>query len=58
VLRCEECGRRAKTPEEARRWRAYLSAHEEGGGESDTKDVAVYCPGCANREFGSDAREQ
>jgi hypothetical protein len=55
VLRCEECGRRAETPEEARHWRAYPTApadeakQDEVDGHAD--GVAVYCPDCAEREF-------
>jgi hypothetical protein len=55
VLRCEECGRRAETPEEARRWRAYLNAPadeaEQDEVEGHAYGVAVYCPDCAEREF-------
>lgn len=29
MLRCEECGKRAATEEEARRWGAYLAVVEE-----------------------------
>jgi hypothetical protein len=47
LLTCEECGRRAETPDAARRWRAYLTALDDSGG----KGVAVYCPDCADQEF-------
>lgn len=56
MLRCEECGRRAETPEEARRWRAYLTA--PAAAEEDEVEghagLAVYCDECAEREFGGD----
>jgi Zn finger protein HypA/HybF involved in hydrogenase expression len=50
MLRCEECGKQARTEEEARRWRAYLAVVEE----DEPEDVVVYCPDCAKREFGLD----
>ena len=52
MLKCEECGARATTPEQARHWRAYLSRLERNGSE-DAKVVVVYCPRCAEREFGN-----
>jgi hypothetical protein len=49
MLNCEECATQPATAEEALRWRAYLTAVvEDEGGE----EVAVYCPECADREFG------
>lgn len=39
-MRCEECKRLATGPADG--WRAYLT----GDG------VAIYCPECAEREFG------
>ena len=49
MLNCEECATQPATVEEALRWRAYLIAVvEDEGGE----EVAVYCPECADREFG------
>jgi hypothetical protein len=48
---CEECGREAETAGEALRWRALLTAAIEEEGEG--VGVAVYCPDCAEREFGS-----
>jgi hypothetical protein len=50
MLRCEECGKRATTEEEARRWRAYLTFIEEG----EPEEVAVYCADCAKQEFEAD----
>jgi hypothetical protein len=44
---CEECGKQARTEEEARGWRAYLTVVEE----DEPEEVAVYCPDCARREF-------
>jgi hypothetical protein len=44
VLTCEECGRRAETPEEARRWRACLTVPDKGEDdvEGHAEGVAVY----------------
>jgi hypothetical protein len=42
VLECIECASRSE--EEARGWRAYL--------DENTSDVWLYCPDCAEREFG------
>jgi len=50
MLRCEECGKQARTEEEARRWRAYLTVAEE----DEPEEVVVYCPDCAKREFEDD----
>jgi Zn finger protein HypA/HybF involved in hydrogenase expression len=50
MLRCEKCGKEARTEEEARRWRAYLTVPEERAVE----EVVVYCPDCAEREFEVD----
>jgi hypothetical protein len=49
MLNCEACAIQPATVEEALRWRAYLISvvKDEGG-----KEVAVYCPECADREFG------
>jgi ribosomal protein L44E len=44
MLRCEECGKQARTEEEARRWRAYLTVAEE----DEPEEVVVYCPNCAH----------
>jgi endogenous inhibitor of DNA gyrase (YacG/DUF329 family) len=49
-MRCEECGKEAKTEEEARLWPAYLTVVEEG----EPEEVVVYCPDCAKREFEGD----
>jgi hypothetical protein len=51
VLRCAECGREAETEVEAQGWLPDLTTHEEGADEA-TAAVAVYCPECAEREFG------
>ena len=40
---------RASTDDEAQGWRAYLASGEED--ETDV-EVAVFCPVCAEREFG------
>jgi hypothetical protein len=52
MLNCEECATQPATAEEARRWRAYLIAVVDDGDQA----VAVYCPECADREFGNRRR--
>ena len=52
MLNCEECATQAATAEEALRWRAYLTAVVE----DEDGEVAVYCPECADREFGERRR--
>ena len=52
MLNCEECATQPATVEEARRWRAYLIAVVDDGDQA----VAVYCPECADREFGDRRR--
>jgi hypothetical protein len=53
MLNCEECATQPATVEEALRWRSYLTAVvEDDGGE----EFAVYCPECADREFGDRRR--
>jgi len=47
TLQCIECGRESAT---GRRWRAYLATDPR---DDDSPEVAVYCPICAEREFGS-----
>jgi predicted RNA-binding Zn-ribbon protein involved in translation (DUF1610 family) len=42
LIRCVECRRE---DDGARGWRAYLLADEP-------ERVAIYCPNCAEREFG------
>jgi hypothetical protein len=42
---CLECGRETTGAEKG--WRAVLA-----GGVEDELEVAVYCPSCAEREFG------
>jgi hypothetical protein len=48
MLNCEVCATQPATVEEALRWRAYLIEVVDDGNE----EVAVYCPECADREFG------
>jgi hypothetical protein len=50
MLRCEECGRESDWEDYAHhvgdpRWKAYLTIDSE---------AVIYCPECAEREFGSD----
>jgi hypothetical protein len=47
-LVCVECRRETTGPEKG--WRAVLA-----GGVEDELGVVVYCPACAEREFGEDA---
>jgi hypothetical protein len=47
LLRCEECGKAARTGEEARGWRTFLTVVEEG----KPAEAVDYCPDCAKREF-------
>jgi hypothetical protein len=44
---CVECGRETNATEKG--WRAVLAGDVE-----DELEVAVYCPVCAEREFGED----
>lgn len=44
-LRCVECGREQAVDE--RGWRAYLTTDEH-----EPAKALVYCPECAEREFG------
>jgi hypothetical protein len=53
MLNCEECATQPATVEEALRWRAYLVSVMEDEGD---EEVAVYCPECADREFGDRRR--
>jgi hypothetical protein len=50
MLRCEECGREARTGEEARGWRTFLIVVKEG----EPAEAVDYCPDCAKREFEDD----
>jgi DNA-directed RNA polymerase subunit RPC12/RpoP len=50
-LRCAECGREAD--ETADGWRAYLWERVR----SDDREVIVFCPECASREFEADVRD-
>ncbi len=45
-LRCIECGRESAS---GRRWRAYLADDPRDG---DPPKLAVFCPSCAENEFG------
>lgn len=45
MLMCVECGRVQADNE--RGWRSYLTTDEE-----EPTDAIVYCPSCAEREFG------
>ena len=55
MLNCEECATQPATVEEALRWRAYLIGVVDDDGD-DGEEVAVYCPECADREFGDRRR--
>jgi hypothetical protein len=46
ILRCIECRRESPT---GRHWRAYLADDPR---DDDPPEVAVFCPSCAEREFG------
>jgi DNA-directed RNA polymerase subunit RPC12/RpoP len=48
VPKCVECGREKSAGE--RGWKAYLTADEE-----EPAEAVVYCPECAEREFGDRA---
>ena len=54
MLRCEECGKQVSTGVEAHGWRAYLT-HAEA---DEIREVVIYCPHCAQREFGEDEDEE
>jgi hypothetical protein len=56
MLNCEECATQPATVEEALRWRAYLVSVMEDEGDEEVAEVAVYCPECADREFGDRRR--
>jgi len=46
TLRCIECRRESAS---GSRWRAYLADDPR---DDDPPEVALYCPSCAEREFG------
>jgi hypothetical protein len=48
VIECVECGETAAAAE--RGWQALLVEDPDG---ADPPEVALYCPACAEREFGS-----
>jgi ribosomal protein L44E len=50
LLRCEECGKEARTAEEARGWRTFMTVVVEG----QPAERVDYCPDCAKREFEGD----
>jgi hypothetical protein len=56
MLRCEECGREVRASEDARGWRAVLTSEPaddlRGHADDEVRGVAIYCPQCAEREFG------
>jgi hypothetical protein len=45
-LRCIECDEIAAVPADG--WKAYIG----GGYEGEPLEVLIYCPACAQREFG------
>lgn len=47
-LRCVECG--AESDQLAQGWRAYLAPDEEE--EPPEGEILMYCPECAESEFG------
>jgi hypothetical protein len=47
LLRCEECGKEARTGEEARGWRTFVTVVVEG----QSAESVHYCPDCVRREF-------
>ena len=51
-MRCVECGR--KSQGDAADWRAYLTEDPEEQNDADVSalEAVVYCPDCAEREFG------
>jgi hypothetical protein len=49
-LKCEECG--AEPDFQAHGWRAFIAPRPE---EDEPPEVVVYCPECAEREFGDAA---
>jgi len=48
TLRCAACGNEAA--KDATGWRAVLTVGDED--EEEVEEVAVFCPECAEREFG------
>jgi hypothetical protein len=46
IPRCAECGK-IWLPADGERWEAYLT-------DDEPPELAFYCPGCAEREFGSE----
>lgn len=49
-LVCAQCG--ASSPPDARGWRGELVVGDED--DEAAEEVAVFCPACYAREFGSD----
>ena len=57
LLRCVECG--AGSDALARGWRAYLAPEDDEPEDDDPEDeLLVFCPECAEREFGLSGWEQ
>ena len=50
LLRCEECGKEARTGQEARGWRTFMTVVMEG----QPAEPVHYCPDCGTREFEDD----
>lgn len=52
-LACEECG--AVADVEVHGWRAYIVDDPD---EDPSPALAIYCPACADREFGDPGPEE
>ncbi len=51
ALICEECGRVAAGGEHG--WKGYLAGlNEDDEGDEGGAEVLIFCPRCAEREFG------
>jgi hypothetical protein len=51
-VRCEECGEEPDVQAHAAGWVAYLVDLAD---DPDEPEILVYCPACAQREFGTTA---
>jgi hypothetical protein len=51
LLRCANCG--VESSSSASGWRAYLGAEDD-----DSTCVEIFCPACAEREFGPSSRDR
>jgi hypothetical protein len=49
-MQCDECGREADV--EAHGWKAFVTRYATAE-ETDHPQLALYCPDCAEREFGN-----